>query len=167
MGIKFITENGATVDLEPKFFKPLTFTDLQNVLQAGCNGVEINVSGRVINSTIDDLSNEQLVDVKTNISFNESLSVYCLVQGGWLPPPFVRPANLLVDRNVVSSFRQISEGFKRSDFKIKNWWFEFFDNEVIINPLLYALEGGFQRTPTIEEFLRSYQDASSTISLTP
>jgi hypothetical protein len=120
------------------------------------------------------LANEPMIDgirptgsctVKAPITFQEPLTVYTLVDGGWIPPPFAMPPNLLVDRNVVSALKQIRGRTQRADLHATDWWLRFFHKgHALFNPLLYALEGHSRKAPTFEEFVVAFEDASYEIT---
>jgi hypothetical protein len=91
--------------------------------------------------------------------------VFALVDGGWLPPPFVIPPQFLVDRNVVISLSQIRRGVLNDAVKSRDWWFQFFENfSAVINPVLYAFEGKDRQTPTFDDFRRSFDAGSQEVS---
>lgn len=98
------------------------------------------------------------------INFHEPLRVYGLVDGGWLPPPFVNPPNLLADSNVIGYLAEIAKGNAVAPVQAAGWWFKLVTNpKLLINPLPYAFEGNQRRTPTFEEFEQSYAEATRII----
>jgi hypothetical protein len=161
MLIRYESDDGETVEVIPRHFKPLLYADLLPNSTKDDKAYSIELVGDSIDVTNNGIQSKKPVKVTTQIAFREPPTVYALVEGGWLPPPFVRPPYLLVDRNVISSLKRIAEGFSRPDLKSRDWWFRFFDNkELVINPLLYALEGNRRRPPLFDEFRNAFNEAS-------
>ena len=158
------TEAGETIDILPRSFEPLSYIELAS--DAVEKSKTYKMEG-IVDSIEITGSNPQSGEAKFSavINFHRSASIYALVEGGWLPPPFVIPPNLLVDRNVVQYLAQITRGNKRSDLQDTNWWLNLItDNNLLINPVLYALEGSERRTPSFDEFCRSFKEASLKIA---
>jgi hypothetical protein len=155
---------GETVDILPQSFKPLSYVELaadgiKNSKTYKLEGVaeSVEITGR-------DKQTEQS-RFSITINFRRPVSIYALVEGGWLPPPFVTPPNLFVDRNVVQYLGQIARGSKRPDLIDTDWWLSLVkDSSLLINPALYALEGSKRRTPSFEEFCTSFEEASQKIA---
>lgn len=155
---------GETVDILPKSFEPLSYVelaadDIKNSKTYNLEGVaeSVEITGR-------DKQTEQS-NFSIAINFRRPVSIYALVDGGWLPPPFVIPPNLFVDRNVVQYLAQIARGSKESNVIDTDWWLSLVkDSSLLINPVLYALEGNKRRTPSFEEFCTSFEEASQKIA---
>ncbi len=152
---------GEIVDVVPKQFEPLLYEDLllkesNYELKFKAESIEINKNGEI--------TKHDEGKVKTTIEFEQNLPIYSLVQGGWLPPPFVRPRNLLVDRNVVSNIKKITQESSQQRIQDLNWWLEMVENDdLVINPILYAIEGDKRRFPTLDEFKESFEEAVAEI----
>lgn len=161
MLIKYVSNDGETLEVVPKHFKKLLYADLLPNSTKDDKTYSIEIFGDSIDVTHNGIQSKRPVKVTTQIAFREPLTIYALVEGGWLPPPFVRPAYLLVDRNVISSLKMIAEGISRQDLESRDWWLRFFDNgKLVINPLLYALEGNERRRPSFAEFRNAFNEAS-------
>lgn len=161
MRIKVTT--GETVDILPKRFKPLSYAelasdDIKNSKTYEFEGVADSIE--IIGS-----DKKPGTEFSVTINFHRPASIYALVEGGWLPPPFVNPPNLFVDRNVVQYMAQIARGSKRPDLLDTDWWLNLVtDSSLLINPVLFALEGNKRRTPSFEEFCLAFEEASLKIS---
>lgn len=94
----------------------------------------------------------------------KAFEIYALVDGGWLPPPFVVPQNLFVDSNVVINFERILKGNLTSNLQEMKQWRDLLKSQnLTINPVLYAFEGKQRKTPTQTEFKYLFEEASTTI----
>ena len=102
MLLKYKTEKGETVELSPKKFKPLSYEDLLPNPTKDDKTYFIDVISDFIDIKGKGYQSTGPGKVSAPINFHNPLTIYALVEGGWLPPPFVIPANLLVDRNVIS-----------------------------------------------------------------
>ncbi|MEO6590314.1 MAG: hypothetical protein ABIP06_13530 [Pyrinomonadaceae bacterium] len=150
-------KTGETVDVVPKQFAPLLYEDLllkkpKYEINFKAESIEIEKDGKK--------TKHEQGDVKASIEFKQNLPIHSLVEGGWLQPPFVRPRNLLVDRNVVSNIKKITQGSSQERIQDLEWWLELVENDdLIINPILYAIEGDQRRFPTLDEFKESFEEA--------
>ena len=165
MFIRHQTHARETIDIVPQKCHPLAYADLVTDYKDRDKRypIQIEASSIVSNETAGKPKGPATVSMP--IAFREPVSIFALVDGGWLPPPFVTPANFLVDRNVVASFVRIRQRVAGSDLKQGDWWFEFFrEFAVLINPAPYALEGNKQRAPSFDEFRLAFEEASLEIS---
>ena len=165
MLVRYTAETGEILDILPKAFRPLSFGDLES----GEGTQDKTYPMKIEANSIEGLPNGKQPSgpglVSIPITFRQPVSIFGLVEGGWLPIPFVQPAKLLVDRNVVASLAQLRRGASRPDLGHTDWWFEFFKEfSVEINPALYAFEGNNRRPPTLEEFCRAFEEASNEIA---
>lgn len=88
-----------------------------------------------------------------DIEFVHPPVVWMLQLGGWIPIPFSKVTSVLVDRNVVATLKALARHPKRTDLEAQKWWLAHLDNpQFVLNPVLCALEGNSQRTPTFDEF---------------
>ena len=149
------------VDFVPHMVKPLTLNDLLNSKKSGYK-YELELVAN--NPMIDGKSLTCSMKINTRITFNEPVVCYALVDGGWLPPPFVIPRNLLVDRNVVSQLKKIKLRVQRDDLYQFKWWLQFFKGGTLFNPLLYAIEGCSKTTPSFEQFTNAFDEGSAEIA---
>jgi hypothetical protein len=108
MIFKYVSDQGEIVDVIPEKFTPLTYSDL--VANGGsAQQYTIEVFAKSIKLP---KSHEQGPGTASfPITFRQPLTIYSLVEGGWLPPPFVLPANYLVDRNVIRTLVRITRRF--------------------------------------------------------
>lgn len=159
--IRVELETGEIVDAIPKHFEPLSYDDL--LLKKSSYEIKFKAESVEIENKGERTKHEQ-GEVKTLINFKQNLPIYSLVEGGWLPPPFVRPRNLFVDRNVVSNIKKITQGSSQGRIQDLEWWLKMVDNDnLIINPILYAIEGNQRRFPTLDELKKSFEEALAEI----
>lgn len=155
---------GGGVDFDPIAVKPF---DAQTLLAQASDDLvaldlEIQSDGAVVNGA----QREGIATFRTRVTFPQSVNVFSLVEGGWLPMPFTIPARFLVDRNIVILLRRIREGNLVSTSEALHWWTRLFDQgSALFNPLLYAWEGGARRKPTRREFEESFQEGAAEIAL--
>lgn len=153
-------EEVASFEIVPTSTRPLGPADIRKLEmdEASTLELEFGAGGAVI----DGKPQAGKTKVKAKISFNSPIAIYALVQGGWLPLPFVIPRRFLVDRNVVITLRKIREGKDTANGQALQWWTQFFNgSDSIFNPLLHAFEAGYRRKPTMAEFVTAYDDAAS------
>lgn len=101
--------------------------------------------------------------ILANVTTKLSSRVFALVEGGWLPSALaLQDGSLLIpDRNIVGEIRARFKGKK----KTSEFGDDFFDlvagNRLIINPILYAMEGSAgDRSPDENQLLALYEKAS-------
>lgn len=146
------------VDVVPNQFRPLSYRDLlledaNYQFKFDVESVEIRQNNGIINRHKKGTGNGK-------IKFKQNLPIYSLVRGGWLPMPFVRPRFFLVDRNVVSNIKKITQGSSLERIQDLKWWLDMVSSDnLVFNTLLYAIEGDKRRFPTFEEFKNSFEKA--------
>ena len=108
MIMRYENDNGEFCEFEPKNFKPLSYSELLEFFENKTNFVDLTMKVDSINFIKGrEIKENGKGEVKTKVQFGQRLPIYSLVELGWLPPPFVRPSNLLVDRNVISNFKKL------------------------------------------------------------
>ena len=157
-----ISDNGDTLQFDAKKFEPLGYPELISVAKNQSTTFDLKIHADKLWIT----PKNSKTEIKTNgridlpITFDKGLPIFAIVNSGWLPPPFVKPANLLVDRNVISNIKKLTNdaSISSTDFY---WWSMILKTapDVLINPILFALEGNQRRSPTLEEFVNSYEEA--------
>jgi hypothetical protein len=61
--------------------------------------------------------------------------------------------SVLVDRNVLATLKALAQHPGRTDLEAAKWWLAYLNHpQFLLNPVLCALEGKSQRTPTFGEF---------------
>src|SRR6185369_15623154 len=99
MFIRHQTHARETIDIVPQKCHQLAYADLVTDYKDRDKRypIQIEASSIVSNETAGKPKGPATVSMP--IAFREPVSIFALVDGGWLPPPFVTPANFLVDRN--------------------------------------------------------------------
>lgn len=160
ISIRIVTEAGEVVEAIPDYFKPLGYSELV----ADSKKYPIEFLAKSGNIKINGEPVYKDYTAEFNIGFNEEVTIYALELGGWLPISFINYPNIMPDRNVIVSIKQIKDGKIRSNTKSTEWWLNFCrDSSFTINPLLYAFEGHIRRFPIFSEFKDSFDEASQTI----
>jgi hypothetical protein len=158
--LRHVAENGEVTDIFPQYSKPLKYSDVVE----NHNDHHIEFVGESIIQK-DSFKEKVSHTISSTINFRNPTSIYALVEGGWLPLPFVQPPNFLFDRNVISTLAKIVDGSIRQDVYHTNWWLSFLNNSaIIINPILYAWEGDSRKIPTYPEFCDHFYKGSKLIS---
>lgn len=158
----FQIKNGSVIRLVPERFHPLGFMNLVNALNAGNNIYNLRVDASVIETyeageMVDSVEN---VQVNLPVNFSRRLPVYALVEGGWLPPPFVYPKQFFFDRNVIGHIQAINRGNSSANLDDTRFWLSMMEsNEIFISPLLFAFESNLKRVPNLDEFKQGYEEA--------
>jgi hypothetical protein len=162
MKIKIELDEGGSLVFDTKNAKPFDYT----ALLPNADGTNKIYDIEFISESVDISTNKIQLKAPGKVSakgafFNNPLTIFALVEGGCLPPPWVEPSKLLVDRNVLSSLQQVVHGSGRKDQQSTAWWVQFLqDEKVLINPFLYALEEE-HRPPSFNEFCRAFEEASA------
>jgi hypothetical protein len=164
MGFQLITESNQVIEFVPEKIKPFSFSELQQTtgdekksykLDIITNNIDLEPIGKKISGG---------ATISGDIVFHYKPKIFTLVDGGWLPPRLVSPANFLADRNVVSVLSKLLNGSDRADHLSTNWWLNLPDSSNLqINPLFYALEGNKKETPSFDEFCRAFMEAATVI----
>lgn len=143
---------------------PLSYSDLAFDQGGGPKTYSFIIDATSVQVPDDVNSRPQPGRVSLQLNFPQEPSIFALVDGGWLPPPFVLPSNFLVDRNVVANLVRIRRGLSNQHIEKNEWWFHFFDAfAALINPVLYALEGDELRLPSFDQFRKSFDEATKEI----
>lgn len=150
-------ESGDLIEFSPTFAEPLGLDALTALSSDGQPPLELHFSSEkiVVNGAVRHGQSR----IRTPVVFHEPLRIFALVRGGWLPPPFAIPRCFLVDRNVVIELSKIREMNPSGIGQSVQYWLSFFEqNSAVFNPWPYAFEAGLRCKPTIEEFIKAYED---------
>lgn len=164
--MKFTNPDGEVFTFEPESFIPLTCQDFLAAHNAGNNLYEIKVNAIDVEVCLPNGERAQKGQglIEMPINFQRNLPIYALVENGWLPPPFVTPPAYLPDRNIIGYIQQINKGNPHALYADTEWWLKIIsDDQIHINPFLYAFESNQQRIPTFEEFKNSFAEAEGII----
>ena len=90
------------------------------------------------------------------LSFENEPSLWALVKGNAIPPPFVEPRNFLLDSNAVTKLQNRDKLLPPE----KGWWDQMLDaQDTVLNPVPNAFEGNnAMAAPTREEFENRFQE---------
>ncbi len=161
VALKYIGKNGEKAEVIPSKFIPLTFADLfpSNGLfeiKAKVDAGDAKINGEVI---------ENATTLTVPIKFKSEMVVYAIVINGWLPIAFRNSKWIIPDRNLVSSIIQIDSKSLNSKNKAIEWWLGFIEEkDIIINPILYAIEGNQKKKPSYDQFCKSFGKAMEKLS---
>lgn len=156
----FADENNVAVEFTPDYFEPLTFSDLQQGLESGKFKMKAHISPG--NISIDGKRDDTKSTLDFSVKYLERFSALCLVTGGCLPPQAINSHSLLFDRNGIAYIEQSNAGRVNDNETVFSWWLKSVQAENIhVNPILYAVEGDKNRTPTFTEFKNSIVQATN------
>lgn len=100
-----------------------------------------------------------------DIDFVHPPNIWLLQLGGWIPLAFAGVRSILVDRNVIATLSALARHPSRTDMEADKWWLAHLNHQqFILNPVLCALEGRSQRTPTFEEFSEDIKTTCSVLA---
>ncbi|WP_144375137.1 hypothetical protein [Thiolapillus brandeum] len=100
------------------------------------------------------------LQAKISLTFDQPISFYVLVMGGWYPLALVPNCVLALDKSTLNILHHLDSQSKRQDLEKNKWRLKYIDNEsVILNPVLCALEGDNRAAPTKEEFTTKFHEA--------
>jgi len=141
-------------------FVPLDYEELAKIPILKGKDISFRIVAKSDKHSINDEGSTVNTTLTFNVNFPHQVSIFALVEGGWLPPPFVMSKLFMMDRNVVSVLKQLNNGSSRKDHIATEWWTNLLsDKDVLINPVFYALEGCNKKAPTYSEFVRSFDEA--------
>src|ERR1041384_639157 len=160
---RYSAHSGEIIEFKAEAIEPLRFADLE---ASQTQTYQMTIHAASITGLPDRSEPAGPGTVTMPITFGEPVSIFCLIEGGWLPLPFVDPPKFLADRNVVVALAQIRRKVSRADLNHTDWWFQFFRGRSLeINPALYAFEGNNRRAPPLNEFIHAFDEASSEVSM--
>lgn len=154
-----------TISFKAKIFLPLSYDDFCNARKEKFRLLNITCLTDTVrtekNGVVESTGRGK---IEMPVNFRHPLPVYALVKGGWLPPPFVQPPNLLADSNAIGNLEAINKGNAQPIYEQVDWWFTIpNESDISINSLFYAMEGNQFRTPTFEELKSSFATATEVI----
>lgn len=153
-------DGGQSIEITPNYIHALGPADIRALENNKASALEIKLEAD--DAIIDGKRQVGHAKLKAKVTFHEPVTIYALVQGGWLPLPLAMPARFLVDRNVVISLRRIREGKTVANAQAIQWWTQFFaQGSGVFNPLPFAFESGYRRKPTMSEFMSAYDEGAS------
>lgn len=156
--LRHVAENGQQTDMVPQSFRPLVYSDA--VQPHSRHRIEFTGQGTILKDDVPELTTASF---SMDVAFHERFSIYALVEGGWLPLPFVEPGIFLIDQNVLITLAGIANG--RIKPGNRDTWLTFLNNpRTVINPVFCAWEGISRQTPTYTEFCDRFDEASARIS---
>jgi len=164
MLIRYEAASGEILEIEPTRFEPLSFSDLVEDYNKKDKLYPLRIEAKSVSSSRTGFKTTSPASVSMPTNFREPVSIFSLVDGGWLPPPLVIPANFMVDRNVVASLEKMKQRANHPSKTQHDWWTQFFsDFAALINPCLYAFEGKNGKPPSFEEFCRTFELVSAEV----
>lgn len=155
--IKYVAENGDECEFIPSAFIPLGYDDIVKG-QPYNIAAEVDEGDAKINGSV--LGGKRTCNFPIN--FNSDVSIYVLNIGGWLPFTFLNNQCIVPDRNILGSIEAIKKDNVFNNIEKTKWWLELRkESDLIINPILYAIEGNKRKKPTFEEFCLSFDSAAT------
>jgi hypothetical protein len=91
------------------------------------------------------------IKLTLRLTFNQPVTVYSLVLGGWFPLALSNASIHVIDRNILIWLRKVANGaVQREDYEANRWWLDFLNRpNQTINPVFCAMEGALARVPTV------------------
>lgn len=102
--IRFEAEAGGSVQFEPSSVQPLGLEELLSAM--GPNGGPLPLELAAADALVDGRVVSGRSTIRMPIEFNRRITIFALVEGGWLPPSLIPSPRLLVDRNVISGLAE-------------------------------------------------------------
>lgn len=155
-------DESQSIEIVPDYIHALGPADIRALENNKISALELNLEAD--DAVVNGKRQDGRAKLKAKVTFHEPVTIYALVQGGWLPLPFAMPARFLVDRNVVISLQKIREGKTVANAQAIQWWTHFFaKGSGLFNPLPFAFEAGYRRKPTMSEFMSAYDEGASVL----
>jgi len=160
--IQYRDASGKTLSLTLESTEPLTLQDIEEVIsKKGEASLNVKFSGEEVLDGNSE-SAPKNINASMDINFHRDATVYCLTKGGWLPPVFIDPTVFIIDKNILIKLEKFANNESRLDYEVTNWWLQF-PLKMVINPVLYAMEGCNQSIPSFSEFYSQFEKASESI----
>jgi hypothetical protein len=158
--------DGQTLEFVPSAVRPLGLSELTAL--AAQPDASVTLQWLADSPKINGAAVDGTARLNQRLTFSEPMKIYALVRhGGWLPVPFVSPARFLLDRNVVSNFRNLRVSQRFPDRDAYRLWTAFFDQGAgLFNPLPYAFEGSERRVQSFHEFVQAFEQGTKEIEAT-
>ena len=162
-------DTGDELQFRPELVSPFGFQNLKAILDPPEAATEpvthpLEIFATQATITENGTTGTGRVRMTARMGFNEKVSVFALVMGGWLPPGVCPLNRFLVDRNVVGLFKRMAERPDDLPPAQRDYWLRFFeDPEIVLNPLPFAFEGSYRRRPSKAEFLAGFEEGQRAI----
>lgn len=145
-------------------FRPLSYSELNSVAIKKEKTLNLSFQSLMTEDMSAHASDFEQIEVNVPITFNEEIQIFSLIDGGWLPLPFVNPPHFLVDSNVIINLEKLMKNPSIVGSENASWWLQMLNSsDVIINPILYAFEGKEMKTPKFSDFVDCFEDSTKTI----
>lgn len=153
--LKFVGEDGRTVELEPhdgKRFRvePLDFVQFVRAAETKSPTFQVVIHNTRAPTAQTGLERDGPLTTRATLSNNGPIIAYGLVEGGWLPMPWAHKKVAWIDRNVVIALEKLKVDVEAQQAPGDPAWLARWlgmDTEHV-SPILFALEGGQRRPPT-------------------
>lgn len=160
--VRHIAHDGTCSYFRATHFDPLGFLEFRECLLQNRTEHATTFHGYACDESGDRIGRN--CSVSGAVEFNERIPFYALVQGGVLPPQYLEPSSLILDRNVVAFLKQ-GEDSKHPEAAGVRWTRTFLDQpSFTFSPAISAFEGQDKRTPTYEEFEEEIHQVASLIA---
>ena len=135
---------GQTLSMDKVEFTPLTYSELMGLKLSGKIAVSLCwKDATIVASNFAGLTPSQVISGNTWVESPYSSKALGLVKGGWLPSGLALTTGMVIlpDRCIVSELQSRFHGGVKKEGQGKDF-LDFFDTPgILINPLLFALEG--------------------------
>lgn len=150
-----MAENGQTLEFTPhhsqKFdVAPLGFKQLIQAVGSAAPSFQFTLTNASTPRALTGLDVDGPLTVNAELTLQNPILAYGLVDGGWLPLPFAHKRIALLDRNVIIALEKLlsSRSGSLATAPLANLTnFLGLDTETL-SPMLFALEGARRRPPT-------------------
>lgn len=138
--------------------EPLTFAELRTCLKGGKRVHRTTVFGCISDEA--GTPSDRFIKTTADITFHEPAPFHALVPNGVLPLTYVRSGTVLaLDRSSLAALTRRADS-NHSDAQSVEWFKQFLNQSISINPLPAILEGNQRRTLSFEDTLEELTHAT-------
>ncbi len=155
-----VSDNGDKITFEPKEVKLLDYKALIKTKDENKTDLVFKICTDKFTLHDRDLKKEKDYNTVSIYGWTppHEQTVYALTIGGWLPFSFIDESSpIMVDSNVIDRIKKIVSGKNNDALVSTDWWLRpYRKSKLIINPLLYAMEGNKRASPIFQEFCQLF-----------
>jgi hypothetical protein len=164
MSFRYVDDSGQTVVFVSESIVPLGLESLsRSTREAGSYHLSCRTNLVEFPDESSRLEGSRLVSFE--MTFPRIPCVYALVEGGWLPPALLKSQRLILDKNIMSTLARPVDASAPEYAHGIEWWIGREEGaELILNPVLCALEPESRAEPSLQQFAHACDGAAEFLS---
>lgn len=160
------TDTGQLIVFEATHIYPLGYEDIKPLLPTNSTApIELRFKVRNAWTVVDGKKKDPLqVEEMRHNWVNPSPFPAALVSGGWIPLLFSPYDQFMADTNVVVELEKMTNPQHVTRASFDAWVASHHQGTVVIDPSLFAYEGGSRKRIGLNEFTRRYRNGAESIA---